>query len=83
MLLSMSDGMAEGGSGDVEIQLNGERQRVPRACTVHALVARLGLEDRRVAVAVNRQVVPRAEFATVQLGPGDRVEILRAVGGGR
>jgi sulfur carrier protein len=35
-----------------------------------------------VAVAVNRDVVPRSTFATHRLAEGDRVEILEAVGGG-
>ena len=43
---------------------------------------RLTLEPRRVAVAVNRDVVPRSAFAGHQLASGDRVEILEAVGGG-
>jgi sulfur carrier protein len=45
-------------------------------------VAALGLERRRVAVAVNRDVVPRPAFAARRLAAGDRIEILEAVGGG-
>ena len=46
------------------------------------LKSRLGLERRRIAVAVNRDVIPRSNFDAHCLGPGDRVEILEAVGGG-
>ncbi len=42
----------------------------------------LGLETRRIAVAVNRDVVPRSTFGERRLEAGDRVEILEAVGGG-
>jgi thiamine biosynthesis protein ThiS len=55
---------------------------VPDGCTVLGLLARLGVDRRRIAVAVNRDVVPRARFASHALGAGDRVEILEAVGGG-
>jgi sulfur carrier protein len=54
----------------------------PAECTVGALLELLELGRRRVAVAVNRDVVPRSAFASRQLAAGDRVEILEAVGGG-
>jgi sulfur carrier protein len=55
---------------------------VAAGSTLEDLVATLGLEGRRVAVAVNRSVVPRRTFATRALAAGDRIEILEAVGGG-
>lgn len=51
-------------------------------CTVDQLVSSLGLETRRIAVAVNRDVVPRSQFDDHALAAGDRIEILEAVGGG-
>jgi len=78
MLLPMSDAAAEA----VEIQVNGEPQRVAAVCTVAALLEVLGLGERRIAVAVNREVVPHSCFGSRALAPGDRVEILQAVGGG-
>ncbi len=41
-----------------------------------------GLAGRQIAVAVNGDVVPREKHASVTLGDGDRVEIVRPVGGG-
>jgi sulfur carrier protein len=64
------------------IRVNGEAHRVPAGCSVAALLERLALDRRRVAVAVNREVVPRSALATHTLATGDRVEILEAVGGG-
>ena len=55
---------------------------MPPGATVEVLVAELGLGERRLAVAVNRSVVPRRHYASRQLAAGDRVEILEAVGGG-
>jgi thiamine biosynthesis protein ThiS len=74
----MSDAAREA----LEIQVNGELRALAAGSTIAALVEDLGLGDRRVAVAVNREVVPRSEFASRTLAAGDRVEILQAVGGG-
>ena len=38
--------------------------------------------DRGIAVAVNQEVVPRREWASTPLRPGDRIEIITAVQGG-
>jgi len=80
-----------------DLQVNGEARRVPEGCTVAGLLDILEAEGmlagegrgtepdrpgRRVAVAVNREVVPRSRFAEHALSAGDRVEILEAVGGG-
>jgi sulfur carrier protein len=46
------------------------------------LLEQLQLSGRRVAVALNRDVVPRSAFACTQIATGDQVEILEAVGGG-
>ena len=66
----------------LELVINGEPRAVPDGCTVEGLVDRLGLARSRVAVAVNRDVVPRSAFPAQTLSAGDRVEILEAVGGG-
>ena len=68
--------------GELAIQVNGDPQNVPPATSVADLIARMGLGSRRVAVAVNRDVVPRSTFARCVLRDGDSVEILEAVGGG-
>lgn len=66
----------------VELTINGEQRSVPAACTVRALLGLLECDGRRIAVAVNRDVIPRSAFASHRLLGGDRVEILEAVGGG-
>ena len=64
------------------ILVNGEPQEVPRSCTIERLIALLDLTGQRIAVARNREVVPRSTYAGVALTDGDRIEILEAVGGG-
>ncbi len=64
------------------IYVNGQPQEQPEASTVAALLDRLGCPPEGVAVALNMAVVPRSQRATTILNPGDRVEIIQAVGGG-
>jgi len=66
----------------LRLLVNGEPRDVPAGCTVERLVESLGLGRGRIAVAVNREVVPRSRFGAHSLAAGDRIEILEAVGGG-
>jgi sulfur carrier protein len=66
----------------IEIMLNGEAHSLPQGQKVQDLINTLGLTGQALAVAVNRQVVPRASWLQRALQPQDRVEIVRAIGGG-
>jgi sulfur carrier protein len=66
----------------MQIQVNGSTAEIAQPCTLSALIETLGLGDRRLAVEVNEELVPRSRFAEHRLAPGDRVEIIHAVGGG-
>jgi sulfur carrier protein len=66
----------------VKIVLNGEERQFPQPLTVAQLLAELGLGERRVAVEVNREIVPRSRHAELALKDNDRVEVVRAIGGG-
>ncbi len=66
----------------VRITLNGEERRLETALTVAQLLATLGLTGQRVAVEVNREIVPRSRHGEHTLGEDDRVEVVRAIGGG-
>lgn len=66
----------------MDVVVNGEPRAVAGGTSITALLALLELGGRRVAVAINRSVVPRTRFEGTLLEDGDRVEILEAVGGG-
>ena len=66
----------------LRIHVNGESRTLRAGASVAELVGLLGLGGRKLAVAVNHDVVPRAQHALHRLCEGDRVEILEAVGGG-
>ncbi len=65
------------------IVLNGEPRPLPAGTSSIAdLVTALGLAGKRVAVERNGAIVPRSRHGETPLAPGDRVEIVVAVGGG-
>jgi sulfur carrier protein len=66
----------------MEILLNGEPREVPESCPVSELIARLDLGEKRLAVEINQEIVPRSEHTRRHLQPGDKVEIVHAIGGG-
>ena len=66
----------------MRIFLNGEARECAPAMTVASLLADTGYAGRRVAVEVNRDIVPRSRHADHALHDGDRVEIVHAIGGG-
>lgn len=66
----------------MQIIVNDEPREVPDGATVAELVAALGLGPRRIAVELNREVVPRATYAERRLRDGDVVEVIHFVGGG-
>ncbi|RZA36634.1 MAG: sulfur carrier protein ThiS [Lysobacteraceae bacterium] len=65
-----------------EIELNGAPYQVPANVSLLELAGQLGLAEQAVAVAVNREVVPRAQWPQRQLQARDKVDIVRAIGGG-
>jgi sulfur carrier protein len=67
------------------IQINGQERKFPEAphpFTLAALVEILGMKADRVAIELNRDIVPRARWAETQLKQGDRLEMVHFVGGG-
>ncbi len=67
----------------MQLTINGEPRTAADHATVADLLLVLGLDSRRIAVEVNRDVVPRADHARRRLSAGDAVEIVTLVGGGQ
>jgi sulfur carrier protein len=66
----------------MKIVINGEDRAFEGALTLNALVEKLGMKTDRVAVELNREIVPREEWSRTELAEGDRLEIVHFVGGG-
>jgi sulfur carrier protein len=66
----------------MEIELNGAAHPIVANQNVQQLVDELQLAGKALAVAINREVVPRSQWVERVLQPSDRVDIVRAIGGG-
>jgi sulfur carrier protein len=66
----------------MQIIVNGKPTQVADRISAAELIESLGLGQRRLALEVNGEIVPRSQHASHDLASGDRVEIVHAVGGG-
>jgi len=66
----------------MNITLNGEAHEVKAGTTVAALLGALNIPLVKVAVERNLSIVSRSRFDQVILQQGDRIEIVRFIGGG-
>lgn len=66
----------------MQIQLNGEDFTLDEGATAADLVNTLQLGEKRIAMEVNLEILPRSQYGEHPLQEGDRVEIVHAIGGG-
>jgi thiamine biosynthesis protein ThiS len=66
----------------LKVVVNGEEKELPAGVTAAILLEILGLAASRVAVERNCEVIPRGRLGEIALAEGDRVEVVRFVGGG-
>lgn len=66
----------------MQIQVNGDIMDVEDGCTLSALLTRMDLGERRVAIELNLEIIPRSQHEETVLSADDRVEIVHAIGGG-
>ena len=64
------------------IILNGENKEISSGTTIEQLLLNLGLENKRLAVEINQEIIPRSLFDNHVLAELDQVEIVQAIGGG-
>ena len=66
----------------MRLQINGNERQFADGLTLAELIEQLGMKGDRVAVELNRDIVPRGRWAETRLQEGDRLEIVHFVGGG-
>ncbi|MBL4621489.1 MAG: sulfur carrier protein ThiS [Immundisolibacteraceae bacterium] len=64
------------------ISVNNELQQLNQTCSVADFLIERGLTGKRLAVELNRQIVPRSQHSDQMLSDGDKMEIIHAIGGG-
>jgi len=66
----------------MDIVINGIERNFSSSLTIETLLIELGHANKRVAVEVNEEIIPRSELRTKLVVDGDKIEIINAVGGG-
>lgn len=66
----------------IQLTINGQSQRFENSLNLQQLLEQMSLQDKRIAVERNGEIVPRSQFVKQKLCDGDRLEIVVAVGGG-
>jgi sulfur carrier protein len=62
--------------------VNGKSMELPDELTIDGLLTHLGVRREYTAVAINREVTPKSSYGVTTLRDGDRIEIVRPMGGG-
>jgi thiamine biosynthesis protein ThiS len=69
-------------SESVVVRVNGVERRFRAGLTISALLGDLEVSTPRVAVERNREIVPKASYASTLIQEGDELEVVEFVGGG-
>ena len=67
---------------NMNIILNGQKKQIDHDTNISKLLTSLDLNNKRLAVEVNQEIIPRSDFDKFTLSELDKVEIVQAIGGG-
>ncbi len=62
--------------------VNGKSLEVPKNSNADDLITQLGYQNQRIALEVNEVIIPRSNYTKFILNADDKIEIIKAVGGG-
>jgi len=66
----------------VEILVNGDKISLPEYSSIEDLITHLGFQNQRIAIEINESIIPKSNHTSFLLKDLDKVEIIKAVGGG-
>lgn len=66
----------------MQLIINGQQQSYDGPLNLQQLVEKLALQNKRIAIEYNGEIIPRSRFPEHTLNEGDQLEIIMAVGGG-
>ncbi|HMU64897.1 MAG: sulfur carrier protein ThiS [Nitrosomonas sp.] len=66
----------------IQLIINGEPQQFESSLNLQQLLENMGLQNKRIAIEHNGEIIPRSRFSNYIVTEGDRLEIVVAVGGG-
>jgi len=66
----------------MKVTINGQEKTLANNLTLEILLTNLGYANKKVAIEVNEEIIPRSHFKNRLIVNGDKIEIINAVGGG-
>jgi len=66
----------------MKIEINGLQSKIHQPLTVDELISSLNYLNKKIAIEVNGEIIPRSAYSNKIIVDGDKVEIINAVGGG-
>ena len=66
----------------MKILVNGEKISLPEDSSIEGLIVHLGYQNQRIAIEINKSIIPKSNHSSFLLQDLDKVEIIYAVGGG-
>ena len=66
----------------ITVTVNQESISLPEPCSVADYLAQQGIAGKRLAIELNREIVPRSDHPHKMIADGDQLEIIHAIGGG-
>jgi len=69
-------------NGQMIAIVNGKELDIGNSSTAESLIIQLNYQDQRIALEVNEAIIPKSKHAEFSLNAGDKIEIIKAVGGG-
>lgn len=66
----------------ISLSLNGEKKNVQANSSLEQLIIELGFQDKKIAVELNEEIIPRSLFSETILRENDCLEVVHAIGGG-
>lgn len=66
----------------MQVNINGKTRNIETNTSLATLVEQLDLQGKRIAIEINREIVPRSQYPERMLNEQDQIEIVGAIGGG-
>ena len=66
----------------MNLMVNGENLEIDKHLNAQDLITQLGYQDQRIALEINKVIIPKSKHTKFNLNDGDKIEVIKAVGGG-
>ena len=70
------------GSSPIKIFINGDLKKIPQETNIVSVLESLNISSKHIAIEINESLVFRSDWQRTTLRDGDKVEIVKAIGGG-